>query len=380
MLAHLDLQKQSVVVGDRELPFAVDLRAGCVSLGIAGIDYRLRPLRWKEKRILARLATLNPDVLKREFVRAVLLEPETPPATGENLDALFELGKWLNQPEGRGVRFDPAVVAAATVELTRFTGLPPGSFDQLDAADVELMWQAAQNSANQVGNTEAPPTNRIIIVRDDKTGVPSPRRKLSTESPPAIAPTSGGISVGEAKGDASADKTPAEAPASAVESSSPLAKPAAESEPTKPVNPGRRLATQPQFRATAWQRRPVAARRQEQITAREILSVPAAAHENAQQRRAFSTSSAPANSPPARFESTSEREAPVWPHSHASAPVPSPTVDARTTFPSLHHREIAVAELPARREGSNVDTDSMLDEFAELLTQAAAQLGIDVES
>jgi len=373
MQAYLDLLKQSVVLGDRELAFTVDLRAGCASLKIAGIDYRLRPLHWQEKRMLARFATMNPEILKREFVRVVLLEPETPPASGEDLDALFELGKWLDQPESRGVRFDPAGVAAATVELSRFTGLPPGSFDQLDAADVELMWQAVQNSANQAGNTEAPPTNKIVIVPDERTGVTSPRRELSAESRPAIAPTSGRVSAAEA------DKPPSEALVSSAESSLPPAKPAAQVEPPKRLNQGRRPATKPQFRAIAWQRGPVAAKTPEQLPNREIVPVPAAANQNAQWRRAFSNSSPP-NAPAASSEPISEREVPVGPRPHPCAPFSSPAFDARRLFPSLPQREIAVAELPARREGSNSDAHSTLDEFAELLTQAAAQLGIDVES
>src|SRR5262249_45000333 len=73
----VDPLREEVRADDRAWPFALDCRADVATIELGGVTYRVRPLRWREKRNLARYASLGEEFVERQLVRACL-EGATP--------------------------------------------------------------------------------------------------------------------------------------------------------------------------------------------------------------------------------------------------------------------------------------------------------------
>jgi hypothetical protein len=180
MRPQVDALAQRIVSGDREWRFQVDCREDSVSLELNGTVYRVRPLRWREKRALARFVSLGEEFLKREFVRVSLADPDREPAKAEETDVLFELARWFNTPEsGDLLPFDAPVLAKVTFDLCRAMGLAPKDFDQRDASEVELLWTAAQGAGGEEQQEES---REAVSFRGLTRGSSTAERLVPSES------------------------------------------------------------------------------------------------------------------------------------------------------------------------------------------------------
>lgn len=146
MTGDVDVLREEVLLDGRHWPFRFDCRANRVSVELAGGTFGLRPLRWREKRNLARFAHLGERFVVREFVK-LCMEPEQPlPHDEVERDVLWTLARWICTPNesASGLPFDPGLLARVTVEVTAQLGCAPGELDGMDAADIELLWPGEQ--------------------------------------------------------------------------------------------------------------------------------------------------------------------------------------------------------------------------------------------
>ena len=79
MRPRVDAQELRIIAGERAWSFEVDCRANCASVELNGTGYKVRALRWRDKRVLARFSGLGEEFLKREFVRVSLVDPAIAP-------------------------------------------------------------------------------------------------------------------------------------------------------------------------------------------------------------------------------------------------------------------------------------------------------------
>lgn len=193
MAARIDAARREIECQGRRVPFRLDLRDDAATLTLDGRDYRVCPLRWREKATLARFASAGPELMREEFLR-LCVTPEPPPS-----EALLELARWMNDaPDGQSVPFDTGSVAGVTLQLCRALHLPPSDFEAMRAVDVEALWQAlggAEAPESEAGFTGAAPASpaatKIVIVPDPpadaaSTSAPTP----TTPPPPVPVPTS----------------------------------------------------------------------------------------------------------------------------------------------------------------------------------------------
>jgi hypothetical protein len=167
MNARIDPLARQAEVGGRTYRLLLDCRAEAALVTVAGREYRVRLLQWREKAMLARLASLGEALVMREFVRMCAdVTEELPP---EAAAVLWEVAAWIHDPSraGAGVPFDSRSVATVMLQLCKATQLRPADFDGRSALEVEEMWQA-------LGGGEAAPARevasasgtRIVIVPD----------------------------------------------------------------------------------------------------------------------------------------------------------------------------------------------------------------------
>lgn len=399
MHPQLDGPAQRIVCGDCEWPFQVDCRDDSVSLDLNGTRYRVRPLLWREKLALARFAGLGDTFLKDEFVRLSLADPDTIPRNGEEADVLFELARWFNAPnENASLPFDPTTLARVTVDLCRALGLAPRDFDGRDANEVELMW-AALRSESSAGDDASPPA----LGRQFAAGLES---KETTKIMVVPDPVVGRIVDAETES-RSVDSSNIDGMSSVASPVEVARKPVEENPPQTPRQRGAE-----RFRVTRlvpgqtpdlpmWQAEPRPVQEQtgfepprveEPMVTEQALEMavrtaadddlPAPLRESLDDRRR-----------PARMRTVAEDEVPLplspaptddaairtaaRPAAAASrAGAPSLEVDSRTLLATLprvvreHHLDAIVSERPE---------SPVPDDFAEELSRAAAQMGIDVE-
>jgi hypothetical protein len=154
----IDVARREVESGERRVPFRLDLREDAATVTLDGRDYRVAPLRWREKVTLARLAAGDPDVLRGEFLR-LCVTPEPP-----DDDVLLELARWINDaPNREPVPFEGSAIAAVTLQLCRALHLSPAEFDAMRVADVEALFQALGAPAAEAAQ---PMANKIVIMPD----------------------------------------------------------------------------------------------------------------------------------------------------------------------------------------------------------------------
>src|SRR5262245_16108763 len=113
MAVRVDPLREEVRDDDRAWPFALDCRADVATIELGGVTYRVRPLRWREKRNLARYASLGEEFVERQLVRACL-EGATPlPADRQQYEVLAGLAGWVSAPAGSAAALplDPVLLA-----------------------------------------------------------------------------------------------------------------------------------------------------------------------------------------------------------------------------------------------------------------------------
>jgi hypothetical protein len=167
MNARIDPLARQAEVGGRTYRLLLDCRAEAALVTVAGREYRVRLLQWREKAMLARLASLGEALVMREFVR--MCADVTEELLPEAATVLGEVAVWIHDPSraGAGVPFDSRSVATVMLQLCKATQLRPADFDGRSALEVEEMWQA-------LGGGEAAPARevasasgtRIVIVPD----------------------------------------------------------------------------------------------------------------------------------------------------------------------------------------------------------------------
>ncbi|MDB6062022.1 MAG: hypothetical protein JWM78_2125 [Verrucomicrobiaceae bacterium] len=187
MTAYVDANNCSVRDGDNAWPFAIDCHDGSVRIVLDNSSYQLHPLAWREKRNLARFAHLGEQFLQTQFLRTSLgasLEKSVDtrastnkaaelPASAEHRAALSVLARWLNAPDGNfGLPLDQQLLASVTLDICRNMQLAPTAFDTLAASDVEILWQATRANApapTQNAQPIAPVSGktRIVVLPDD---------------------------------------------------------------------------------------------------------------------------------------------------------------------------------------------------------------------
>lgn len=145
--------------------FELDCRQGTASIELDAQRFTLRVLSWRDKRLLARFAHLSESFLEDQFLRLCLIDIQAPPPSGPEREALIALARWLNAPGGDpGLPLDRHLLASVTLQVCQSIHATPQTFDGLDAADVESLWQAVRAGTPLETHSEA--ANRILVMPD----------------------------------------------------------------------------------------------------------------------------------------------------------------------------------------------------------------------
>jgi hypothetical protein len=190
--AYVDTRQNIVECDGRQWWFDLDCRTGVVNVTLGRRTLRMRRISWREKRTLARFVHLGETFLKEQFILIALGGNEALPEDESEREALWALAHWLNGPDGQlGLPLDQRLLASVTFDLCRAMQLAPAAFEDMEASDVETLWQAAQISQPQPAEESG--GARIVVVPDpaqDSTEAPQIRggRGLS-DITSATAPT-----------------------------------------------------------------------------------------------------------------------------------------------------------------------------------------------
>src|SRR5436190_23680013 len=143
MAVRIDPLREEVCADDRAWPFALDCRDDVATIELGGLTYRLRPLRWREKRNLARYVGLGEEFVERQLVRACLDGATPLPADGREREVLAGLARWLSAPAdaGAALPLDPVLLARVGLAVARQCGLGSTALDTESADVVESLWR-----------------------------------------------------------------------------------------------------------------------------------------------------------------------------------------------------------------------------------------------
>jgi hypothetical protein len=176
MKVEVDAVREQVRVGERCWRFSLDCRHNTVTAALDGASFCLRPLRWGEKRNLARFARLGEAFLERELVKLCLDTDAELPQDEDRLAALAALARWINGPNHDGaLPLDEMLLTKVAVSVATAHRLMPDRLDGLYAFEVELLWagESGDDRAATAPDDEAmrlPPlgadTTRILVVPD----------------------------------------------------------------------------------------------------------------------------------------------------------------------------------------------------------------------
>ena len=135
MDAWVDDRHRVVRSGGEEWLFALDLRAGTAAITVRGVAYRITPLRWIEKRRLARLAHLGESFVTEQFWRLCVA-----PGDREFAAEPLALARWLSSGglEAQALPLDSLLLARVTAQTCRALGIAPTTLDDLEAAKSRL--------------------------------------------------------------------------------------------------------------------------------------------------------------------------------------------------------------------------------------------------
>jgi hypothetical protein len=184
MSARIDPLAQQAEIGGRTYRLRLDCRAEAALVTVEEREYRVRLLQWREKAMLARFASLGEELLMRELVR--MCTDASDELSHEAATVLGEVAVWINDPSraGAGVPFDSRSVATVMLQLCRATQLRPADFDGRSALEVEELWQALGGEKEPARETAANTSGtRIMIVPDpdvQNAGVPLTEQAAST--------------------------------------------------------------------------------------------------------------------------------------------------------------------------------------------------------
>lgn len=351
-------------------PFGLDFTQGVAHIELSGTTFDVRPLTWRQKRLLARYSSLGADFVERQFLQLSAGDGPVPDGVLDQ-QVLFTLAAWMNAlGDAAGSPLDNTFLTRVELEVCRTLLLRPGDLDQRDALDVEAVWRSLSPDAE--ARSESVPALAIATL------APGAPRQM-TEPGGAfhrirIIPDPQAPAVPERAEMAVAAEAPivhAKLEPAGVVREQPTAEPPEAQVPdlsTEPVEsanvelrrmPG--LVGESTFR---W------AGRRKTSAAAPTLRNPV--------RSMFSP--APAVEPPRNTSQSPEPE--VASFRASSTPVPSATKQPIVLSAAVAHLDpLAVpaptllAAAPMRTE---IDVDALFDELGERLEQAAAELGIEV--
>src|SRR5215216_2813314 len=98
MQVHVDAVRSQVRAENRTVHFALDCATDTLSVELDGCEYQLAPLRWRDKRALARYAALGADFVNRQFLRMCLRAPQLLPDDAQAQEILLALARWIGAP------------------------------------------------------------------------------------------------------------------------------------------------------------------------------------------------------------------------------------------------------------------------------------------
>ena len=165
MKAVVDEHQRVVRVEGQSWPFELDCRTGTVALALEGTTLVLRRHSWREKRNMAHFAHLGENFLKHQFLQLSLVDEGLLPENKAAREALWVLARWMNGPQEKVVLpLDQALLATVTLELCRAMAISPAALEDLEAAEVEALWQAAGGERRPAADPS--PGTRIVVVPD----------------------------------------------------------------------------------------------------------------------------------------------------------------------------------------------------------------------
>jgi hypothetical protein len=146
----VDVATGLVSVGEQRWPVELDCRTGSATVDAGGTRLEVVPLRWIEKRRLARWAHLGPDFVAHQRSRL---------AGGGDLSAheaavVGAVAAWL---DAGALPLDARLLSTVTLDVCRGAGLALRDLDDRDATEVEAMWSAVRDREGEDPAAEAPP-------------------------------------------------------------------------------------------------------------------------------------------------------------------------------------------------------------------------------
>jgi hypothetical protein len=154
MYARVDPAAREIVAEGRTFRFRLDLRGDTAIVSIDGRERPVRPLSWGEKVRLARFAAQAPELVRAEVLRACADAGDELPQLDR--DVLWALSAWLNEPpDAPSIPLDSRSLAIVTLQLCRAMHLRPADFIGMAAADVEAMWLALGSADTDDATPEA---------------------------------------------------------------------------------------------------------------------------------------------------------------------------------------------------------------------------------
>jgi hypothetical protein len=388
-----------VQFGESSWPFQVNLHDGSASIAIDGSQYTVRPLTWREKLRLARFARQDETFIQARFLETCMDGPETYTASGPAQAVLLALAMWINLPAQHhaGLALDQNQLATVTADLCRSLGVGPMAIAELQATEVEVLWQSLQpettddeNPQSSMRTRSMPPAihtehtfdTKILIIPDEER---------------TAAPQSAGIDRPAQVSDQASDEDvsshfPVQAPSMSVPA-------AAKSNvtdhsfdtknPTSTIRPGGRVETSDAAKTgSSADRRPELMKRSAAVRFRFALDPVGTRKISSPQRKPRTRTTLQPNEtvsatlPTYVSEGTDSAELLASANSFPDPPIPAlisvpPAQRALAAQPNVL-RSLEFAEATATQLGS-AEITSMLDEFCDRLAEAAADLGIPEE-
>lgn len=351
-------------------PFNLDCTLGVARIDLGGTTFDVRPLTWRQKRLLARYSSLGAGFVERQFLQLATGGGQIPDG-GVDHEVLFVLAKWMNSPaDGATTALDSTLLTRVELDVCRALVLRPGDLDQREALDVEAVWKSLVQDVT-TGHASSPAVaapgaprqtttlngafQRIRVIPDPRADAPSiaaePQPEESFAQP--VKPSVEDIPPAGNPPSPSADVTEALPPVSTRKSTE---------SPSAPSSITRHVLGERAFR---W----AGARR---------TSATSPSSRNLARAASPAASSAPVVNEPRTVWQTPEHEIAILPSSAAPAAASQPVMMSAAvphTEPIAVPVPMAVAVAPARHE---IDVDRLFDELGERLEQAAAELGIEV--
>jgi hypothetical protein len=349
----------------------LDERDGSARIQVAGEDFCVRPLTWRQKTLLARHAALGTEFVEHRFLQMSAGTARLP-VDGTDREVLRTLALWVNAPGTEPfLPLDSIELTAVTVDVCRSTGFAPGTLDDREAIDVENIWRALGGGSGR-GNFEEKPAARvdaesahnvIRVIPDEDS--PSTRESLKprSELPPIKQAHELIASKSETRSPRSPEviqaatitQPPAEDPSTGKLGATPLrwARP-------------RRVASldrQPVPTTSPIPNQPVAPMSEPQAPPAQIV-IPEASETSVRLGVSYAFASHPAAPAASALRSTAPSTAPL------NFPPPKPAAPAVLRPNSWPEMTTA--------EPQPIDLDAIFLEFSDRLEEAAGQLGIDV--